>query len=447
MPKPKTVYICQGCGGETVRWQGQCPECGEWNSLVETVVSPVRKLGFGSRSKGGSGAAAKLVGQLKPLSKVVSTTPKRLKTKISEFDRVLGGGFVPGQAVLISGEPGIGKSTLLTQICASVADKVIYVCGEESAEQIKLRAGRMNYQADNMYMLAETDVDVVVAALEGQEDGALIIVDSIQMLSSGEYMGPAGSVGQIRGSAQKLTTLAKRLSVPLVMVGHVTKEGVVAGPKVLEHVVDTVLYIEGDSQHVYRILRATKNRFGPVSEVGVFEMGESGMREITNPSELFLSERSETASGSCVTVVMEGQRPLLFEIQALTVKTSFGYPRRTTSGLSTNRLLLLIAVLEKRCGLKLENYDVYVNVAGGFKITENACDLAVCMAIASSTKDVAVPKKVACFGEVGLLGEVRKVSFGEKRVREAERLGYDKVVSPGNISSVEGAMKYVRKTK
>jgi len=433
MAKARNIYMCQSCGNESPQWLGQCLECGEWNTYVETVVSSSKsKMGF----KEGFGVASSPT----LLSKVKGIAVRRVSSGLVEFDRVLGGGFVPGQVILLAGEPGIGKSTLITQIAKSLDDKkVLYVCGEESVSQIKIRADRMDYKSDNLLLLSETDVDLIINSALGQDSLALVVVDSIQTMVSTEYMGLSGSVGQVRGCTQSLANMAKKISVPIILVGHVTKEGTVAGPKVLEHIVDTVLYLEGDFQHVYRILRTAKNRFGSVSEVGVFEMVEKGMDEVKNPSKMFLSEKIRS-SGSCVTVVMEGFRPILFEIQALTAKTSFGYPRRTASGFNVNRLQVLIAILEKRCGLNLSNYDVYVNVAGGLKVSEYAADLAVCLAIASSVKDRPVKEKVAAFGECGLSGEVRKVSHLEKRVKEANKLGYTMVISPRNVKTLKEAV-------
>jgi DNA repair protein RadA/Sms len=443
MAKPKTLYICQTCGNQTAQWTGQCPECGEWNTLVETVAAPLASsgIGFGGSQRGKNGAA---VIQPIKLSQVVSEKPKRLSSKIGEFDRVLGGGFVPGQVVLLAGEPGIGKSTLLTQLARTMVDNtILYVSGEESVEQVKVRAQRMGYNADNLLMLPETNVDIIVDTLQAQKDVDLVIVDSIQTLFSGDLMGMAGSVGQVRGGAQKLTNLAKALNVPMILIGHVTKEGTVAGPKVLEHIVDTVLYLEGDNQHLFRILKTSKNRFGPVSEVGIFEMEEGGMREIENPSELFLSQRIENSPGSIVSVVMEGYRPVLFEVQALTVRTAFGYPRRTTSGFNVNRLQVLIAVLEKRGGLNLSGHDVYLNIAGGYKVNENAVDLAVMLAIASSLKDKPIKQDVAAFGEVGLSGEIRRVPHTERRIKEAKKLGYKTVINPESVRSIRQALEVI----
>jgi DNA repair protein RadA/Sms len=440
MTKLKTIYVCQRCAYTASQWVGQCPQCGEWNSFVEDVTQVSQKTKSGLvRSSGG-----KNIGSIKPikLSDISSKPPKRLSSGVSEFDRVLGGGFVPGQVVLLSGEPGIGKSTILTEICKNLKEnEVLYVCGEENIDQIKLRVSRMGYNAKNLTMFAETNLEAIDEVIRNSKDIKLIIIDSVQTLYSEDLTGIAGSITQVRGCTQVLTNTVKSLGIPMVLVGHVTKEGVVAGPKVLEHIVDTVLYLEGDSQHLYRILRTTKNRFGPVSEVGIFEMGESGMEEVPNPSKLFLEQRLEKSPGSCVTVVMEGYRPILFEIQALTIKTSFGYPKRTASGFNVNRLQVLLATLEKRLGLNLGTYDVYLNVAGGFKVNEYAVDLAVCLAIVSSINNKPLKEKTLAFGECGLNGEVRRVAHQDKRVKEARKLGYLNIISPERVRSISSALK------
>lgn len=434
MSKFKTVYTCKKCGYTSHQWVGQCPECSEWNSFIEDVVS--------SKSSNNNPSTKNSYEKPVKLSSVSSEPPKRISSGIGEFDRVLGGGFVPGQVVLLAGEPGVGKSTILTEIAKNLENtNVLYVCGEESAEQIKLRTTRMDYNADNLLVISESSVEAISESIEKTENIGLVIVDSIQTLFSEELLGSPGSLVQVRGCSQILTNSAKKVGIPMVLVGHVTKEGVVAGPKVLEHIVDTILYLEGDSQHLFRILRTSKNRFGAVSEVGIFEMEEKGIKEVKNPSELFLKQRLPNASGSCVTVVMEGYRPLLFEIQALTVPTNFGYPRRTSSGFSNTRLQVLIAILEKRAGFNLSNHDVYVNVAGGFKVSEYAVDLAVCIAIASSLKDKPLKEGVVAFGECGLNGEVRKVSHQEKRSGEAKKLGYNIVVSSDNTKNIFEAIK------
>lgn len=441
MVKLKTVFVCQNCAHTTSNWVGQCPQCGEWNTFVEDVaqVSQKGKSGLVRSAKIGSvGNIAKPI----KLSEISSKPPRRLSSGISEFDRVLGGGFVPGQVVLLSGEPGIGKSTILTEIAKNLKEhEVLYVCGEENMDQIKIRVSRMGYSAKNLTMLAETNLESIDAVIRETKNIKLVIIDSVQTLYSDDLAGIAGSIVQVRGSTQILTNTVKSLGIPLVLVGHVTKEGVVAGPKVLEHIVDTVLYLEGDSQHLYRILRTTKNRFGPVSEVGIFEMNERGMEEVTNPSKLFLEQRLEKSPGSCVTVVMEGYRPILFEVQALTIKTSFGYPKRTASGFNVNRLQVLLATLEKRVGLDLGSYDVYLNIAGGFKVNEYAADLAVCLAVVSSINNKPLKQSTAAFGECGLNGEVRRVVHQENRAKEARKMGYSNVIGPEKVKSISSAIK------
>ena len=432
MSKVKSVYICQNCSTSVANWAGQCPQCGEWNTLVETLDTAPSSP---KKMAGRSGAVRDLtVANVETLDKVRVSASKRLVTGISEFDRVLGGGFVPGQVVLLAGEPGIGKSTLITQVCKSLGDsKVLYVCGEESPSQIKVRSERMGYAGTNLFTMQESESEVIEQVLYSNSASAkndkktvfnYVVVDSIQTLYTKDLMSSAGSVAQIRECAQRLVRVAKSLSICVILVGHVTKEGEIAGPKILEHVVDTVLYMEGDSQHLYRILRTTKNRFGPVSEVGLFEMVEGGIKEVTNPSELFVSKQERGMIGSCVAVAMEGFRPILYEVQALAVKTSFGYPKRTASGFNVNRLQVLLAVLEKRCKIPCYQYDIYLNIAGGFKINDTASDLAVCLALASAMLEKPVKSNVALFGEVGLLGEVRPVPHEQNRAKEAKRLGY-----------------------
>ncbi len=443
MAKTRSVYICQSCAYESMQWMGQCVECGEWNTLVETVIEKKSSVGIGVKARGRA---------IKPLklADIKKKDTKRISSNISEFDRVLGGGFVPGQVTLIAGTPGIGKSTILTQIAKNMpSTNVVYVCGEESPAQIKIRTDRMGYEANNLYLVSDTNVESIVSSIESfgiEGNLGLVIVDSIQSLSSEDLSGMAGSVGQVRGSTSKVVEVAKRLGVPVILVGHVTKEGTVAGPMVLEHVVDTVLYLEGDANHLFRVLKTTKNRFGPVSEVGIFEMVGTGMREVKNPSKLFLGDEREKPSGTCVSVVMEGFRPLLFEVQALTVKTSFGYPKRTASGYNVNRLHVLLATLEKRCNLKVSDYDVYVSVSGGYKVSEYSCDLAVCLAIASSLKDKAIKPNVAAFGECDLSGGIRKVPYQDLRTKEVKKLGYTKVVSPDTASTINQAIKKALKS-
>lgn len=431
MAKSKSIFICNNCGAQSPQWIGQCPECLEWNTIEEDI-SFVSKNNTQKRSK--SIRTSKM-------SEVSKKELKRLSTGISEFDRVLGGGLVKGQVILLGGEPGIGKSTLLTQLSKSLLkSEILYVCGEESTHQIKLRTERMAYSGENLNMLPETDANNIVLGMESTQGVSLVIVDSIQTLHSEDFSGIAGSVSQVKGCSQIITDAAKRLGVPVILVGHVTKQGTVAGPKLLEHIVDTVLYLEGDSQHLFRLLRTTKNRFGPVSEVGVFEMVEEGMREIKNPSDVFLQDTEDGVSGSAITVVMEGFRPILFEVQALTVNTTFGYPRRTTTGYNANRLQVLLAIVEKRGGLNVGNNDVYLSVAGGFKITEYSADLAACLAIASSLKNKPIKPKTAIFGECGLGGEVRRVPHIDKRIKEAKKLGYTNIISPSNVKTLKQAL-------
>lgn len=438
MAKLKTIFVCQNCANTVSQWVGQCPQCGEWNTLIEDVAQVSTRGSMGQSKSSGSKSNIKPI----KLSEVSSRPPKRLSSCISEFDRVLGGGFVPGQVVLLSGEPGIGKSTLLTEIARNLKEnEVLYVCGEENVDQIKIRVSRMGYTAKNLTMLPETNLESIDEAVRNAKDVKLIIVDSVQTLYSSDLSGIAGSLAQVRGCTQILTNTAKSLGIPVVLVGHVTKEGVVAGPKVLEHIVDTVLFLEGDSQHLYRILRTTKNRFGPVSEVGIFEMSETGMQEVENPSKLFLEQKLDKSPGSCIAVIMEGFRPILFEIQALTIRTSFGYPKRTASGFNVNRLQVLLATLEKRAGLDLSNYDVYLNVAGGFKVNEYAGDLAVCIAIASAIKNLPIKPHSVAFGECGLNGEIRRVSHQERRAKEARKLGYTNVIGPDKARSISEALK------
>jgi DNA repair protein RadA/Sms len=424
--KSKTRYICQQCGSAQAKWMGRCPDCGEWNSLVETIVEdkPARARGLASLS------AAQNPPRL--LRDVVADGFQRISLGTGELDRVLGGGLVPGSLVLIGGDPGIGKSTLLLQASAALAaaDKsVLYVSGEESAQQIKLRAERLGVVGDGLYVLTETNTDIIISHIE-QLQPRLVVVDSIQTMYLDELDSAAGSVSQVRESAARLMHVAKGRAIPVFLIGHVTKAGAIAGPRVLEHIVDTVLYLEGDRFHAYRLLRCVKNRFGASSEVGVFEMRDIGMAEVTNPSEVFLAERLLNAAGSAIAVTLEGTRPLLVEIQALSSTTSFGNPRRTANGLDFNRLLLLVAVLAKRVGVRLSDQDVFVNVVGGLRIGEPAADLAVACSIVSSFRDVPVAADLAIVGEVGLSGELRTVSQLETRLKEAGKLGFSRCLVP-----------------
>ncbi len=436
--KLRTVYICQQCSFETHSWLGKCPNCDTWNSLIETVKDvAASRQSLASLKLRRSGS----VNKPQKLSDVKHIEKNRLKSGFVEFDRVMGGGVVSGSVTLLAGDPGIGKSTLLLHILGAVGG--VYVSGEESPEQIKLRAKRLGINGENITILAETSVEGIVASLELLDDAAkaksLVIVDSIQTLASEDLDGMAGSVGQIRRSAELLIGVAKRYGISIIIIGHVTKEGAIAGPKVLEHMVDTVLYLEGERFANARILRTLKNRFGAVEEVGIFEMLESGLKEVTNPSALFLQDRVKNVPGSAVTVILEGTRPMLIEIQALVVASQLAMPRRVGNGFDYNRMQLLIAILQKRLSIPLGSFDVFVNVSGGMKIDEPAADLAVCFAILSSFKNKAIDPKTAVFGEVGLLGEIRRVSGEERRVKEAKRLGFTTIYSPATLSSLSKA--------
>ena len=418
----KNVYFCQNCGHEESKWLGQCPACREWNTFVEEKVTP---------------AAAKTVkerrdAQVVTLSSIETDEEDRMKTGSEELDQVLGGGIVKGSLVLVGGDPGIGKSTLLLQVCQRLSGagrKLLYISGEESLKQIKLRANRMGEFTENLYLLCETSLDIIRGIIEQQKPD-MVVIDSIQTMYNEEVGSAPGSVSQVRESTNIFMQLAKGLNISIFIVGHVTKEGTVAGPRVLEHMVDTVLYFEGDRHASYRILRGVKNRFGSTNEIGVFEMRKEGLTEVKNPSEFMLSGKPKHASGSVVACAMEGTRPMLMEIQALVCKTNFGMPRRTAAGLDYNRVNLLMAVLEKRLGLPLSGYDAYVNIAGGIRLNEPAADLGIVLAIASSYKNRPIAEEVIVFGEVGLSGEVRAVSMPEQRVAEAKKLGFTTCVIP-----------------
>ncbi len=418
--KQRSSFVCQQCSAEFPQWYGKCPNCDSWNSLVETVKESETSSGAFHKKVMSSVAPQKL-------SAVKHIEKNRLKSGIPEFDRVMGGGIVPGSVTLLAGDPGVGKSTLLLHVLAPIGG--LYVSGEESSEQIKLRAKRMGIDGENIMVLSETVLEGITEALSKNTSVPLIIIDSIQTIASNELDGMAGSVGQIRYCAEELVNFAKSKGIPMLIIGHVTKEGEIAGPKVLEHMVDTVLYLEGERYQDARILRTLKNRFGAVEEVGIFEMKENGLKEIANPSELFLQDRVKNVPGSVVTVILEGTRPLLVEIQALVVPSQIPIPRRVANGFDYNRLQLLIAILQKRCGLPLGTSDVFVNVSGGLKITERACDLAVAAAIISSYRNVPLDGKTALFGEVGLLGEVRHVGQEERREKEAKRLGFTTILA------------------
>lgn len=435
----KTVFFCQNCGYESPKWMGQCPGCRQWNTFVEeTVSSGSGKAG----TAGGSQAARKAEPVI--LSEIQAKEDDRIKTDIEELDRVLGGGIVKGSLVLVGGDPGIGKSTLLLQVCRQLGDKdhkVLYISGEESLGQIKLRAERIGTFNDKLLLLCETNLAAVRSAIEKLKPEA-VVIDSIQTMYNEEISSAPGSVSQVRESTGVLMQIAKGMGITVFIVGHVTKEGSVAGPRVLEHMVDTVLYFEGDRQVAYRILRSVKNRFGSTNEIGVFEMQEKGLMEVKNPSQAMLNGRPTDASGSVVVCSIEGTRPILIEIQALVTRTNFGLPRRTTVGIDYNRVNLLMAVLEKRAGLHLGDWDAYVNLAGGMKLGEPAIDLGVVMAIASSYKNKVVDEGLLIFGEVGLSGEVRGVNMAEQRVREGEKLGFTACLMPkANLDSLQGKYK------
>lgn len=424
--KSTTVFFCQNCGFESSKWMGQCPGCKEWNTFVEEVVSTaslkngVKSVGRGENSKPSI------------LSEIEIKQEDKFKTDMKELDRVLGGGIVQGSLVLVGGDPGIGKSTLLLQMCKKIADKerkVLYVSGEESLAQIKMRADRIGKFNKNMFLLCETNLNMISETVI-REAPQVVIIDSIQTMFNEEVNSAPGSVSQVRESTGVLLNLAKKQNVAIFIVGHVTKEGTVAGPRVLEHMVDTVLYFEGDRHASYRILRGVKNRFGSTNEIGVFEMREEGLVEVSNPSEYMLDGKQEDSSGSVVTCAMEGTRPLLLELQALVCQTNFPMPRRQTTGTDFNRVNLLLAVMEKRCNLALSGCDVYVNIAGGMKVTEPSLDLAIILAVLSSFKNKPIPGKTIAFGEVGLGGEIRSVSMASQRVQEAAKLGFDTCIMP-----------------
>ena len=433
MKKVDTIFVCQNCGHQSRKWLGKCPECGEWNSLVEERAQPVKK---GSAR---SNFNLRQVSAL-PFTEIEPQDDVRVPSGLDEFDRVLGGGIVPGTLVLIGGDPGIGKSTLLLQVADRLSHSgttVLYVSGEESERQIKLRGERLRVEARNVYLLPETNLENIASEIDRLKPGA-VIVDSIQTVFSSLLESAPGSVSQVREVAQQFLVLAKNRGVPVFLIGHIKKEGSLAGPKALEHIVDTVLYFEGERHHNHRIVRATKNRFGAANEVGVFEMTGSGLVPVANPSQMFLQERPQNVAGSIVTVCMEGTRPMLVEIQALVSGTKYGTGRRMTQGVDQSRVALLIAMLEKRTGMQLTGDDVFVNVAGGLEVDEPAADLGLVTAIASSFKNVMIDPHTAVFGEVGLTGEVRGAMQAAVRAREAQALGFKKLVMPAsNVNGLE----------
>lgn len=429
MAKAKSVFFCKECGFESAKWLGQCPGCKAWNSFTEEPV-------LQTKYKGTSAAVTRPASVPVRLNEVSSDKEERTLIGIREFDRVLGGGIVKGSLVLVGGDPGIGKSTLLLQMCREISTrhKVLYISGEESAQQIKMRADRLGTFSEELLLLAETNLDLIESTLE-KEQPEVVIIDSIQTMYREEVGAAPGSVSQVREATASLMRLAKEKGISIFIVGHVTKEGTVAGPRMLEHMVDTVLYFEGDNSAAYRILRAVKNRFGSTNEIGVFEMSGTGLREVANPSEYMLEGRPEEEPGSVITTVMEGTRPILVEVQALVCQTNFNMPRRTAAGVDYNRVNLLMAVMEKRLGISMAGCDAYVNVAGGMKISEPGIDLAIVLALLSSYKNKAVDSKTLAFGEIGLTGEVRSVSMISQRIKEAEKLGYEVCIVPRARSS------------
>lgn len=433
--QPATIYVCQNCGGQQRKWLGRCPDCGEFNTLVEEKFRPTpQTTGKSVASNARLGADAFRIVKPVAYSEIESQDDARTSSGITEFDRVLGGGVVAGSLVLIGGSPGIGKSTIVIQMAdklSASAAKVLYVSGEESERQIKMRGERLGIDAENLFLLPETNLENILAETDRLKPD-YVIVDSIQTVFSEKIESAPGSVSQVREVAGALMIFAKQTSTPVFLIGHVTKEGSIAGPKALEHIVDTVLYFEGDRHHNHRIIRATKNRFGAANEIGIFEMTGEGLKAVGNPSEVFLQERPEGASGSVVTVCMEGTRPMLVEVQALVTGTKFGTGRRMAQGFDYNRTSLLIAVLEKRLGFQLAGDDVFINVAGGLEVDEPAADLGVIAAISSSYRNLQIPPDTAVFGEVGLTGEVRGVLQAETRAREAQTLGFKKLILPAS---------------
>ena len=436
MAKIKTSYICGECGFESPKWYGKCPSCGEWNTLNEELNSQQTKNSFSN--------SFSTVNQVLALDDICGENDERIPTKIEEFDRVLGGGIVKGSLVLLSGDPGIGKSTILLQICqnlGSKGQKILYVSGEESANQIKLRAVRIGVTTKNLFILSQTDLATIVECIKAEKP-EIVIIDSIQTMVYEQVNSSAGSITQVRECTNVFMHTAKGLGIPIFIVGHVNKDGAIAGPKVLEHIVDTVLYFEGERNYSYRILRGVKNRFGSTNEIGVFEMTADGLKEVLNPSLMMISGRPKNTSGTCVACVMEGTRPILAEVQGLVCATGFGTPRRMSTGFDYNRMSMLLAVLEKRAGYFFNNMDAYVNVVGGLKLDEPAADLTVALALVSSLKDKAVDDKTIAFGEVGLAGEIRAVNNCEQRIAEAKRLGFERCIIPfHNYKSITNSLK------
>jgi len=427
MSKTKIKYICSNCGYESLRWLGKCSECESWDSFIEEIVETSPRKANISKSRF----------SYNKILDISANEDDRIKTGIMEFDRVLGGGIMPGSVILLGGDPGIGKSTIAMQAAASIKEKVLYVTGEESEKQIKLRSSRLKVKSDSFYVQAETELSHILGAIK-EIAPSVVIIDSIQTTYRSELENSPGTITQIRECAAMLMEEAKKNHYSVIIIGHVTKEGMIAGPKILEHMVDTVLQFEGESNHSFRILRAQKNRFGSTNEIGVFEMREDGLREVTNPSELFLSEREKQTPGSVVTSSIEGSRPILLEVQALVTPSNFGYPQRVSNGFDQKRLSILLAVLEKRAGVRASVNNVFVNVAGGIRVIEPAVDLAVCVSIASSLIDKVVDNQTIIIGEVGLGGEIRSVGYIDKRIQEAQKLGFKSAIIPsGNLKGLK----------
>ena len=434
--KSKSVYVCSECGFESAKWYGKCPGCGQWNTMNEEVKEAAVKKSSNSYS-------SHSISRPVSLHEISTTDEERYYTGLTELDRVLGGGIVKGSLILISGEPGIGKSTILLQICEYLGRrlKILYVSGEESSRQIKLRAARLGVESDNLYILTETDIQSVIEQIRADRPD-LVMIDSIQTMNFTDLNSSPGSVTQVRECTNAIMRASKALEIPTIVVGHVNKDGAIAGPKVLEHIVDAVLYFEGDRQMSYRILRAVKNRYGSTNEIGVFDMGDNGLRQVDNPSLAMLFGRPKNVSGTCVTCVIEGSRPILAEIQGLATSSGFGNPRRMSTGFDYNRMSLLLAVLEKRAGFYFSNLDAYVNVVGGLRLDEPASDLAVAMSLVSSLKDTPVNDNAIVFGEIGLAGEIRSVTHIEARISEAARLGFKKCILPfHNLKQVNSKYK------
>lgn len=422
--KLKTRYICQSCGFVSPRWIGKCPECNSWNSFTEEVISTDKKKLDRDISRKASSAEVHLITEVKTQGE------HRSRTGLEEFDRVLGGGIVKGSVMLIGGDPGIGKSTLMLQIAEKLQDKVfLYVSGEESPLQIKMRADRLNFKTGNFYILPETDMEIVQAVIQDRSPD-FVVIDSIQTMYRNELESAPGTVSQLRECTSLLIKIAKSSGIPIFIVGHITKDGSIAGPKIIEHMVDVVLQFEGERTHLYRILRGIKNRFGSTNEIGIFEMTEGGLKEVKNPSEVFLSQRNYGASGCVISSSIEGTRPILIEVQALVTETSFGFPQRTSMGYDVKRLNILIAVLEKKLGLYLNKYDIFINIAGGVKVNEPAVDFAIAASIFSSLRDIPVDSETVLVGEVGLAGEIRTISGIDRRINEADKLGFKKILVP-----------------